>query len=91
MQPHPAPETNHSDSGQVRLLQPAITNTHTHTHTVAIVYAPQKIPSVAEKQHLFDYVSARRTGDVLEVKGRWRNDCMMQYNLLQKVIEHNRE
>ncbi|CAL8296460.1 unnamed protein product [Lota lota] len=30
VQPHPAPESNQSDSGQVRLLKPAINHTHSH-------------------------------------------------------------
>ena len=30
VQPHPAPQSNKADSGQVRLLKPAIIHTHTH-------------------------------------------------------------
>ncbi|CAL8272225.1 unnamed protein product [Lota lota] len=30
VQPHPAPESNQSDSGQVRLLKPAPIHTHSH-------------------------------------------------------------
>ena len=33
VRPHPAQESNKCDSGQVRLLKPAILHTHTHTST----------------------------------------------------------
>ncbi|CAL8326343.1 unnamed protein product [Lota lota] len=33
VQPHPAPDSNQSDSGQVRLLKPATIHTHTPTMT----------------------------------------------------------
>ena len=32
VQPHPAPESNQSDLGQMRLLKPAIIHTHSHNN-----------------------------------------------------------